>query len=75
MAAELTGALKAAGLGSAEIAGGNSRHEPDGRFVDVSVSVDVLVRDDLARGVSLLSGARWVRTGCEDAGATDPDAC
>lgn len=53
--AELTGALKEAGLGRAETAGGSYRKGPDGGLVSVSSSVDVLVRDDLARGISLIS--------------------
>ncbi|MER6945845.1 hypothetical protein ABT294_17615 [Nonomuraea sp. NPDC000554] len=55
LTSDLAGALKEAGLGGAEIAGGSSRRAADGTSVDVSTAVDVLVRDDLARGVSLIS--------------------
>ncbi|WP_285696723.1 hypothetical protein [Actinomadura sp. NBRC 104412] len=55
VAAELSGALKEAGLGRAEAGGMVSREDPGGGFVETTSLIDVLVRDDLPRAVALIS--------------------
>ncbi|GAA4988352.1 hypothetical protein [Kitasatospora paranensis] len=57
LAADLDAALRQAGLGRASANGSAYRTGPDGELVAVSDSVQVLVRDDLARGVALTAEA------------------
>ncbi|MGV9386139.1 hypothetical protein ACWDRB_60765 [Nonomuraea sp. NPDC003707] len=53
---ELHDALKQEGLGRAEITGSEmARRGASGSLMDVSASADVLIRDDLPRGLSLIS--------------------
>ncbi|WP_285705945.1 hypothetical protein [Microtetraspora sp. NBRC 16547] len=55
LTSDVNDTLKQAGLGRAEIAGGMARQGADGSYVSVSTSVDVLIRDDLSHGLSLIS--------------------
>jgi hypothetical protein len=57
VAADLDAALRAAGLGRASTNGSVYRTAPDGDLVAVSHSIQVLVRDDLARGAALAAEA------------------
>ncbi|WP_125629520.1 hypothetical protein [Nonomuraea sp. WAC 01424] len=52
---DLNDALKQEGLGRAEITGGTTRRDALGRQVNVSTSAAILVRDELPRGLSLIS--------------------
>nr|BFE32315.1 hypothetical protein GCM10010200_045660 [Actinomadura rugatobispora] len=54
VAADLSDALKQAGLGRAEIGGGTFRQAPGGGSVAEKVMIEVTVRDDLDRGASLV---------------------
>ncbi|MDX3075518.1 hypothetical protein [Streptomyces sp. MI02-7b] len=53
-AEQLNAALQAANLGSAGL-GGSSLHPEDGGYVLAEQHLDILIRDDLARGVEVVS--------------------
>ncbi|GLW05215.1 hypothetical protein Misp01_03450 [Microtetraspora sp. NBRC 13810] len=52
---ELNDTLRQEGLGRAEIAGETTRCGVLGRWISVSTSADILIRDDLSRGVSSIA--------------------
>ncbi|MET9878244.1 hypothetical protein ABZZ36_26955 [Actinacidiphila glaucinigra] len=54
IAEALDAALRKSGLGHAEV-GGSSMRPENGTFVCTSTSVDVLILDDLTRGVGVVS--------------------
>ncbi|MGV9770770.1 hypothetical protein [Streptosporangium sp. NPDC003464] len=52
---DLNDTLKQEGLGGAEIAGEVTRRDALGHWTSVSTSADILIRDDLPRGLALIS--------------------